>query len=236
MPNPLVSVVIPAFDAERFVAEAIESALTQTYGPVEVIVVDDGSTDETAAVLAGFGDRIRVVRQENRGPSAARNAGFAVSSGEMVAFHDADDIMTADKLAVQVGHLESHGEVGCVVGEQDLFVEPEAKLPYWAEGTQVPVADFRKRDETDLNIHTMTMLVRREVFEAVGGFDETLGHGEDVDWLLRAIDRGVRIARLEGIVVRRRVHAGSITQDPVAGREAMFRVLKMRIERRRAEG
>ncbi|HUC07767.1 MAG TPA: glycosyltransferase family A protein, partial [Solirubrobacterales bacterium] len=99
MSRPLVSVVIPAFDAERFLGESIESVLAQTYAPLETIVVDDGSNDGTVAVASAYSE-VTVIEQANAGPSAARNRGFAASSGDFIAFQDADDLMTPDKLEV----------------------------------------------------------------------------------------------------------------------------------------
>lgn len=235
MKDPLVSVVIPAYDAERFLGEAIESVLAQTYAAVETIVVDDGSSDGTAAIAAAY-DEVTLISQPNSGPSAARNRGFAACSGELVAFHDSDDAMTPDKLAVQVGHLLANPEVGCVLAEQELVVEEGAELPFWAEGSRVPTVTpartAKLADEPD--VHTMTMVLRRSIFEQVGGFDETMRSAEDVDWLLRASEAGVEIARLPAILLRRRVHATSLTQDATASREGHFRALKARIERHRA--
>jgi glycosyltransferase involved in cell wall biosynthesis len=235
--GPLVSVVIPAYEAERFLGEAIESVLAQTYAPVETIVVDDGSRDRTAEVADGY-EGVTVVAQENAGPSAARNRGFAAARGEIVAFHDSDDAMTPDKLAVQVGHLSENPGVGCVLAKQELTVEAGAELPFWAEGSKVPTVMPARPEGVDdeSDVHTMTMVLRRAVFEQVGGFDETMRTAEDVDWLLRASEAGVEIARLPDVLLRRRVHAASITQDAVASREGHFRALKARIERHRARG
>src|SRR6476469_5199531 len=133
--RPLVSVVIPAFDAERFLGEAIESVLAQTYAPVETIVVDDGSSDGTVAVASAYAE-VTVVEQPNGGPAAARNRGFAASRGELIAFHDSDDAMTPDKLEVQAGLLIDRPEVGCVLAEQELLIEPGAELPFWVEGSK----------------------------------------------------------------------------------------------------
>ncbi len=233
--DPLVSVVIPAFEAERYIGEALESVRAQTYSPVETIVIDDGSADRTAEVAAGF-DGVTVIVERNRGPSAARNRGFVASGGELIAFHDSDDVMTPDKLAVQAGHMLDNPSVGCTLAEQELLVEEGAELPFWAEGSKVPTVmparPARADDEPD--VHTMTMVLRREAFERVGGFDETMRTAEDIDWLLRAREAGVEIARLQAVLLRRRVHPGSLTQDAAASREGHFRALKARIERNRA--
>lgn len=231
---PSVSVVIPAYNAERYLGEAIESVLAQTLAPFETIVVDDGSSDGTAAV-AGSYSGVRLISQENAGPAAARNHGFAASAGELVAFHDADDLMTPDKLAVQVAEIADPA-IGCVLAEQELLVEDGAELPFWAEGTEVPAVMPARPEEfaDEPDVHTMTMLVRREVFERVGGFDEEMRAAEDFDWLLRAAEAGIEFARLPRVLLLRRVHSQSLTQDAAAGRAGHFLALKKRIERHRA--
>lgn len=235
MPRPLVSVVIPAYNAERYLGEAIESVLAQTYAPVETIVVDDGSSDRTAEVAAIYGE-VTVIAQENSGPSAARNRGFAAAAGEIVAFHDSDDTMTPDKLEVQVGHLLDNPGVGCVLAEGELLVEEGAELPFWVEGSKVPTVMPPHPPELadEPIVHPMTMVLRREVFERIGDFDESMRAAEDFDWMLRASEDGVEIARLTDVLLRRRVHAASLTQDAVAARAGLFRALKGRIERHRA--
>ncbi len=233
--SPLVSVVIPAFNAERFLSEAIESVLAQTYAPVETIVVDDGSADRTVDVARSF-DGVTLVEQENAGPSAARNRGFAACNGAVIAFHDADDVMPIDKLEIQVGRLLAEPETECVLGTQELIVEDGAALPFWAEGSTAPAVlpnrPAELRDEPQ--VHPMTMVVRRQAFERVGGFDESMRSGEDLDWMLRAAETGLGIARLHDVVLRRRVHAASITQDAELGRAGLALAFKKRLDRRRA--
>jgi glycosyltransferase involved in cell wall biosynthesis len=235
MKGPLVSVVIPAHNAERFLGEAIESVLAQTYAPVELIVVDDGSTDKTAEVAGAYSEAT-VISQENAGPSAARNCGALAAGGKFLAFHDSDDAMTPDKLAVQVGHMLDNPGVGCVLAEQELLVEPGAELPFWAEGSKVLTVMPQRPPELadEPNVHPMTMVVRRGAFERVGPFDESMRAAEDFDWMLRASEEGVEIARLSGVLLRRRVHAASLTQDAAAGRAGLFRAFKGRIDRNRA--
>src|SRR5437773_3781756 len=112
--NVTVSVVIPTYNYARYLPEAIDSALAQTHAPLEVIVVDDGSTDDTPRVLAVYGDRIRVIRQANRGPGAARNTGIAAARGEYVGFLDADDVWLPRKLELQMARFEADQGLGLV--------------------------------------------------------------------------------------------------------------------------
>jgi glycosyltransferase involved in cell wall biosynthesis len=233
--GPLVSVIIPAFEAERFLGEAIESVLAQTYDPVETIVVDDGSRDATAEIAAAF-PQVRVIRQENAGPANSRNRGFAASSGDLVTFHDADDTMTPDKLEVQVGHLLANPGVVVVMGEQEVIVEPGSELPFWVEGSSAQAAVPTRPPEVSdgPDVHVMTMLLRREVFEQVGPFDESIRPAEDIDWAMRAVEADVEIAKLSRVLMRRRVHPDNLTQDVAAVRASVFRAFKARIERQRA--
>jgi len=235
MKGPLASVVIPAYNSEHYIDEAIESVLTQTYSPLELIVVDDGSTDRTAELADSYSEAT-VITQENSGPSAARNRGAAAARGEFLAFHDSDDAMTPDKLAVQVGHLLDNPSAGCVLAEQELLIEPGAELPFWAEGSKVPTMMPPRPPEfaDEPDVHPMTLVVRREIFERVGQFNESMRAAEDFDWMLRAAEDGVEIARLPRVLLRRRVHPESLTQDAAAGRAGLFRAFKGRIDRHRA--
>ena len=235
MDGPLVSVVIPAFDAERFIAEAIESVLAQTYAPLELVVVDDGSTDRTARIASGYPE-VRLIRQQNGGPATARNRGFEATSGELLTFLDSDDMMTPDKLEVQVGHLLANPDMGIVIGAQELVIEPGTELPFWIEGSKVQAqVPTRPPDiHGEPNIYAMSMLMRREVFDLVGGFDESIEPAEDIDWTLRAVEADVTIARLPRVMVRRRVHPDSLTQDVAASRAGLFKAFQARIRRHRA--
>jgi glycosyltransferase involved in cell wall biosynthesis len=233
--RPLASIVIPAYNAERYLGEAIESALAQDYAPVETIVVDDGSSDRTAEVARSH-EGVTVIEQENAGPAAARNRGFTASGGAFVAFHDADDMMPPEKLSVQIGEMLADPAIGCVLAEQELLIEEGTELPFWAEGSPVPTVMPARPEELagEPDVHPMTMVVRREVFERVGGFDEEMRAAEDFDWMLRAAEAGVEFARLSRVLLRRRVHPASLTQDAVAGRAGHFLALRKRIQRHRA--
>jgi glycosyltransferase involved in cell wall biosynthesis len=230
---PLASVVIPVFNGERFLAAAIESVLDQTYRPLEVIVVDDGSTDASAAVASSF-PCVRVVAQCNAGPASARNRGVATANGQFLAFLDADDVAPADKLEVQVGYLRDHPEVGCVLGRQELLLDPGVDTPLWAG---IPSELARRRPDIAKHglVPYMSMVVRASLFEKVGVFDTNYVHGEDADWLLRA-RRHAAVATLDSVVLRRRIHAGNLSNDLRALRHGSLRALKDHARRLRAGG
>jgi len=133
--GPLLSAIVPTYNAAGFLAEAIESIRWQTYQPVEIIVVDDGSTDDTAEVVRGLGGEIRYVEQANAGPAAARNRGLELAQGELIAFLDADDRWPRDKLEIQVPRLLGNPELDLVLGRiQYVDLGARKKIDYQFEG------------------------------------------------------------------------------------------------------
>ena len=229
----LVSVVIPVFNGVRFLAAAIESVAAQGYRPLEIIVVDDGSTDGSGSVAAGLAG-VRCLRQENAGPAAARNAGMAVASGEFFAFLDADDLMTPNRLDLQVGYLQDHPEVGCVLGRQELLLEPGVEPPKWATGaaasTEGPAELFGGGE-----VVAISTVARRTAFDRIGGFDPAFRVGEDIDWLFRLREACIALTVVDDIVTIRRLHGDNVTQDTAALLRARNAVLKARLDRRRAQ-
>ena len=222
MSVPLVSVVVPAYQAEAFLGEALASALAQDHPAVEVVVVDDGSSDRTAEVAAAY--PVRVLRRPHRGPAAARNAGLAVARGAFLTILDADDLWPPDRLSRQVAHLREHADLGIVLGLTEVFLSPGEPRPlHWpdvAEGEAIPAV-------------AGTMLARREVFATVGGFDESLAVCEDVDWLARAKDAGVAAGALEHVVLRYRIHAANTSRHTGANQSELLRVLRRSVRRQR---
>ena len=188
----LVSVIIPTFNRAYVVSRAIESALAQTYRNVEIIVVDDGSTDDTARVLASYGNRIRVVKQPNAGPSAARNAGIRESKGELVAFLDSDDIWLPTKVQRQVALLQSVSEsVPCCLcngitrntaGREWHVFDNALVFPSQDEGLWLNPAEVLA---TRFVLFCQVVAIRRSALERVGYFDEDMAFMEDYDLSLR---------------------------------------------------
>ena len=208
-PEPLVSVVIPAFNQERFLGEAIESALQQTYATREVIVIDDGSTDATAEVIASFGSGVRSVRQQNRGTGAARNAGVAAASGELVALLDHDDRWLPNRLALQVP-LIVDPSIALVHGGVRVFRSETGEVT----SEVLPPA---RMDIHDLigwcTVACSTTLFRRVDVLAAGGFDEALRGTDDWDLWIRLLDRGVAVG-VPQILSEMRIHATNQGGDP----------------------
>lgn len=189
--GPLVSAIIPTYNRADVVFEAVDSVLGQTYSNLEVIVVDDGSSDETAARLRRYGDRIRLVSQENAGPAVARNRGMTVSRGELIAFLDSDDLWLPTKIEQQVALLERAGKsVPCCLcnimmrwQERDISSFEIASLrPSTDEGIWVNADEILA---TRFVLFNQGIIIRREVLERIGGFDESLRLLEDHELALR---------------------------------------------------
>jgi glycosyltransferase involved in cell wall biosynthesis len=218
-------VVIPAFNAARFLGDAIVSARRQQPEPAEIIVVDDGSTDETGAVVAGYGPDVRYIRQANRGPAAARNAGAALAVGEAIAFLDADDWWPDDALQLLSGPLMDQPGLEAVIGSTQVMEEVAGGAP--------PISAGRAGLITVLG----SALFRRPGLERVGPFDETLSYGEeDVDWFLRAREVGLRIATIAPVTLYYRRHGHNLTQDRRTGSLRLLTSLRRSLARRREPG
>jgi glycosyltransferase involved in cell wall biosynthesis len=190
--SALVSAIIPTHDYGRFVARAVESVLAQTYSPIECIVVDDGSTDDTRQVLAGYGDRIRAIHQVNRGPSAARNNGIAAARGRYVGFLDADDVWKPRKIERQVEMLEADAEMGAVGCGVDLVEEGGPPRAVLARPVTKQLPDRLRRiavRDSWVEGSASGALIPRGVLDAVGSFDEELRAAEDWDLWLRIAAR-----------------------------------------------
>jgi glycosyltransferase involved in cell wall biosynthesis len=207
--NPLVSVIIPTYNYGRFVAEAVESALAQTYRTIEVIVVDDGSTDGTQAVLSRFAGRIRYLFQENRGLSAARNRGIGAARGEFLGFLDADDLWDPTKIAKQVTLIERSPQVGAVYCEHIQLHVPsgETKLRRCLPELR---GDIHRALLELKGIGTPScVLIRRACFDKVGLFDEELRSVEDWEMWVR-VSRHFEFDYVPEPLVTYRVHGQNL--------------------------
>ncbi len=209
-----ISVVIPAYNAESFLAEAIASALAQSPPVSEVVVVDDGSTDDTASLAASFGPPVIVVRQDNRGIGAARNAGVAVAHGDYLAFLDADDIWPDGRLCQLLAAL--------------LDSDNDAVF-----GSVVEFGEGLADSEPVFGSLAGSMLIRRSSFERVGLFREDLNLGEFIDWYGRAADAGLRFANIPEVVLRRRLHESNTGRLQRDARPDYVNVLRAALHRRR---
>lgn len=185
--RPVISVIVPVCNRTKYIGEAIESVLAQTYRNYEIIVIDDGSSVDIESALNPYADKIRLLHQSNKGLAAARNNGIRYSNGKYLAFLDDDDLFEPRKLEIQVGILEDESSIGIVYSDSYEFNDQERSTCILnpAVGHGSPSEEFAKLFFIDPNVRVPTVLVRRECFGDVGFFDETLLQHEDGDMLLR---------------------------------------------------
>lgn len=208
---PLVSVIMPVYNGAQYLQEAIESALGQTYAALEVIAIDDGSTDSTPEILTAYEDRVHCVRQENRGAAAARNAGIRAAHGQYLAFLDADDVWSSQKLRRQVSYLRGHPEIRLVSSRWYEWRDGEPRPPIdesWDGVERIVLADsgwIYNELLLDCIVHTTSVVMDRQLVGEIGMFDETLLRGQDYDFWLRA-SRVTPIHKLDAALSAYRLH------------------------------
>ncbi len=223
--RPTVSVVIPAYNDARFIGQAIGSVLAQTHRPLDIIVVDDGSRDDTAEIAESFGPPVRVFRQMNAGAAVARNAGMREARGEYIAFLDADDFWHPRKTEMQVHHLQHCTECVAVYCNKVEFRE-DAAQPAWHEPDRVEDLHALSRDTRASGwlylellrasiLHTSTLMAPRAVLQEIGEFDTTLRKGQDLDFWLR-LSRLGPIHMLDSVLSAYRIHPASISHRAMA--------------------
>jgi glycosyltransferase involved in cell wall biosynthesis len=224
-----VSVVGPVFNGSRFLAAALASVAAQSYRPLEVLVVDDGSEDGSADVAARWAE-VTVITIEHRGVAAARNAGLARATGAFVAFLDADDLWHPDKTRRQLAVLEAGPDVPGVLCWFRNFLDPVAPSPAWVKAG--PFLDERAGRMPSL----CTLLARTDALRGIGPFRTDLETGEDLDWFLRAAEAGVHLETLPEILVDRRLHDANLSYRARREGSPLLRVFRDSIARRRRGG
>jgi glycosyltransferase involved in cell wall biosynthesis len=224
--SPRISVIVPVYNGERYLAEAVGSVLDQALRPLEVIVVDDGSTDATAQIMAGLSAEaplpVRAIHQSNRGPAAARNRGLEVAQGELMAFLDADDWWPPTSLSLRCACLLRYPHLSGVIGATQLMVETAGHTGICLTPWGVP--------QPTLNLGCA--LIRLSAFEQVGFFNEDFTYAEDADWLLRARELGLRLGVHPGVALMARRHAGNMTNEIEPSVAYLARALRQSLTRR----
>ncbi|NJL11823.1 MAG: glycosyltransferase [Microscillaceae bacterium] len=211
--HPLVSVIVPSYNAAHFLTQTLASVAAQSYPHWEVLVIDDGSTDETPALLSALAmPALRYHRQANQGVAAARNQGLALARGELIAFLDADDLFTPDNLQQKVEFLQAHPTIGLVHAAEEVFdsqTEQTLRLAT-GQGGKVQKALLEMRENV---IHSpSSVLVRAHLLEQVGGFDTRLS--TSADWEMWVRLAGVTdFGYLPQALVRYRVHSGQMHRN-----------------------
>lgn len=230
MNEALVSVIIPVYNGEKYLAEAIESVLAQVYRPVEIIVVDDGSSDRTGDVARSYSETVRYYYQQNSGCGAARNRGVQRSLGNFLSFLDADDLWVKGKLTLQMRMFETNPEVDLIFGHVSQFYSPDLDQ---AMRKKVACPEGKMP-----GYHAGTLLIRRETFLDVGLFDPALQCGEFLDWSFRAKERRLKELLLPDVLMKRRIHSSNMgivkSNTKTANSQVDFiKALKASLDRRR---
>ncbi len=221
--KPLVSVIMPVYNGEKYVAHALESVFKQDYQPFEVILVDDGSTDRTAQIIGKY-DKVQYIYQTNQGVASARNKGVAASSGEIIAFLDSDDLWQPNRLTVTVRYFQKNLDIGYVLGRQMMFVESGCDVPAWVKAEWLTEPQYVS--------NTGVLVVQRVTFDSVGLFNMDYKCGEDTEWLVRASEVGVPMARLPEVILHRRIHGGNLSVHMIQMNKAnLMRIAKESIRR-----
>lgn len=224
MSTSLVSVIIPVYNGEKYIRCAIDSVLKQDYQSIEIIVIDDGSSDATLEILNQLGDKVRIYRQPNKGSAAARNLGIKKANGSFIAFLDADDYWFPEKISAQMQALQA---TGCrMTYTQFLFWNASADEA-WPDPASIRGQDGAEDGHgpkveprwvyadllLDCLVWTSTVLIHKEELTRIGGFDEDLRKGQDYDLWLR-LSRTVQMAFLDRVTALYRIHSESITHAP----------------------
>ncbi len=220
-----VSCVIPVYNGERYLAEAIDSVLAQTVPPQEIIVVDDGSTDGTPGVTRAYGEAVRYVRQDNAGATVARSHGVSLAEGDYIAFLDADDRWCREKLERQIARFAAHPELAlCTTYQQNFWVE---ELREEAE---------RLRDHPLTRPQpgaASTLVVRRTLFAEVGPLNPELRHRDIPDLIARTRAHGLAVEILPEVLTFRRIHGSNISRNRLSDPDELLRMAQTALQRHR---
>jgi glycosyltransferase involved in cell wall biosynthesis len=214
---PTISIIIPTFNRAKLIERAIISVLTQTYQDFEIIVVDDGSTDNTKDVVLYFGNQIRYMRQDNRGPSSARNAGIEASRGKFIGFLDSDDYFMKRNLEIKIPFLESNPQIGWVysdwkyVDDEDNYIE-RGSLKFKYSEKKLYGNIFEELLKSRNFISPCTVVVRKSVLEDIGHFDPLIPSQEEYDLWLR-ISLKYPVYYIDDILVNVTLHSGSLSKN-----------------------
>jgi glycosyltransferase involved in cell wall biosynthesis len=225
--RPLVSCVVVALNSAPWVEAAVRSILDQAYRPIEVIVVDAGSQDDTVAIVERLGDPVRVVIDPEGGPAATRNRGLTEAKGEFIAWLDADDLWLPEKLERQMARFEARPELQCSVTHVRNF---------WNEGLEAEEAHYRDhpRMQPIPGYAMTTVLARRSLFDEVGALNPDRWFGDAADWFIRARERGVEIELISDVLTLHRLRKDNLSRRRSRDSEDEFLdIVKSALDRRR---
>lgn len=222
-----VSIIIPVYNGARFVAEALQSVLAQTFTAYEALVIDDGSTDDSRALIQQVmhnDPRLRYLYQQNSGVSTARNQGILASRGDLIAFLDQDDRWTENTLACQVAYHQQHPRVGYTLAQQICFLEPGCSPPQWFQ--------LQTLRQPHVGYLPGTLMVKRAIFDQIGLFNPEIAISSDADWFARATDAQIPTYTLPQVLLERRIHNANQSQQSKQIHKELFHLLHASIKRK----
>jgi glycosyltransferase involved in cell wall biosynthesis len=222
-----VSAITPAFDSAAYLAETIGAILAQTVPPLEVLVVDDGSTDASVEIARSFGPQVTVLPGGHAGTAATRHRGFLASSGDLIAGCDADDLWAPTKLERQIEALVAHPELDAVGCLTDEFLSPDVDESY------IPGRGLRHRVRS---LGASSLLIRRRFVTSMGGFSAAPGLGESVDWFATALRAGIRTDVVDDVLVRRRIHERNASRSFDTHSQSYLEILRRHLRDARRAG
>ncbi len=224
MIKPLVSIIIAVKNGERFLDSAIRSVLKQDYRPIEIIVIDGQSEDETARIAQSFNE-VRYIMQVNRGVADAYNVGIDAALGDIVAFLSHDDLWTPNKLKIQVNYLIENPDIQYTIAKVKYFVEAACVIP----------SGFRQQllESEHIGRIMETLVVRKSLFSITGVFRTDLTTAEDVDWFARANDMGIPMVVIPNVLLLKRIHDSNISLNVVVNNRNLLKALRQSVKRKK---
>jgi len=224
---PPISVIIPVYNSEHFLAQAIDSVLSQTFQAYELIVIDDGSSDQSREIALSY-PVIRYIYQHNLGVAAARNRGIQIARGKFLAFLDSDDLWLPEKLSLQMEAFEIDSSLGIVTGYMEQFISPETD--------KQTAKRYSFPDRPLIGYSPSAIMIKRSALKKTGLFHEDYQGGEAISWFANIFEKEVNIFILPDVVARRRIHGNNLSIKSNPGKEkAITRILKSSLDRRRAK-
>lgn len=226
--SPIVSVILPVYNGAHYLIEALESVLTQSFHDYELIVVDDGSTDDSRAIVHNYLSsypQLRYLYQKNAGVTTARNSGFLSSRGSLISFIDQDDRWRVNALQCQAACHLQYPETGYTLAHQICFLDAEDSSPAWFQLQQL--------DKQHVGYLPGTLMVKREVFSDLGMFDPYYTISSDADWFARARDLHIPMHILPEVLLERRIHSENQSKHSREIQSELTRILRNSIKRKR---
>jgi glycosyltransferase involved in cell wall biosynthesis len=220
-----VSVIIPVYNGSKYLATTLETVLGQTYPLHEIIVIDDGSTDSSPAILSGYGERLRLTRQSNRGVAEARNAGLRQATGDLIAFIDQDDLWPADRTRILVEALQANPTALVAAGQVEVLYE-RARPPSPFENFGTGIREF----------YVGSLMIKKEVFDILGPLHTGIGYADDVDFMMRRREAKIATVYVDQVTLRYRMHEENTSGDRDLTIQHLMAALRESLHRRRKAG